>query len=86
MSFLAGSRILLAFVPVGFKKVEVYVLAGVGLENGLIEGHAQAGALRQREAAIHHFRHAAGGRFDVRLAEVVEVFLDLEVRGAGSQV
>src|SRR5262245_5258316 len=58
----------------------------MGLDYILVERQAEAGAVRQTEIPIHDFRTTACTLARVRLGEVVEVLLNLEVSAGGGEV
>src|SRR5207249_1505035 len=70
------SRFRTAFVPVLGEEVEVDVAPRVRADDVLVQRHAESGARRQREEAVHDLGDAGSGALHVRLREVVEVLLD----------
>src|SRR5918995_191326 len=76
----------LAPLPAFGEEVEVDVLLGVGFDDFLVQFDAEAWSLRELEVAVDHFGEAWGRLAHPGVGEVVEVFLDPEVRGAGGQV
>src|SRR5690606_21991222 len=76
----------LAKMPVLCVEVEVDVLARVLVDDIHVEGDAKTGAFRQGEVPVDDLGVARSRVFHPRLGEVVEVLLDLEVRGRGREV
>jgi hypothetical protein len=75
----------LSFLPVILEKVEVHSLLGVFFEHFFIQGDANPGP-EGREEAAPTTQGLQAQMLHIRFAEVVEVFLNLEIRSAGGQV
>src|SRR5215217_4591236 len=76
----------LAFLPALGEQVEVDVLFRMRFYYLFVQFDAEARSLRKFEVAVHDLGEAGGRLPYPGVGEVVEVFLDAEVRGRGGQV
>src|SRR5271157_4933245 len=76
----------LSFVPVFLEQIEENPLAGVFSNKLFSQRHSEAGLIRQIEVTINNLGIVIHRALNPGVSEIVEMFLNFEIRRAGGKV